>query len=110
MFGKKRRLRREEEYRKNNERLEIVVIIDNYLQTGLNINQISSMIVEFMGGGNMPDDPMNSRGVPYYPSVISTTTCGDALAIRIAATGRSSVIYDRRVQFVEMMNCAKVNR
>jgi hypothetical protein len=106
MFGKRKR----EDYKKNNERVELVVIIDDYLDTGLNINQISSMLVELMGGVSMPDDPMNSRGVPYYPSVISTTTCGDALAIRIAATGRSSVIYDRRVQFVEMMNCAKVNR
>ena len=104
MFGRKR-----EDYKKNNERVEIIVIIDDYLDTGLNVKQISSMLVELMGGVSMPDG-LNSSGVPYHPSVISTTICDDALAIRIAATGRSSVIYDRRVQFVEMMNCAKVNR
>ena len=103
MINKKKKL---EEFRKNNERFELVVIIEDYEKTGLNINQISSMLVEIMGG--IDDvDPENPKGLPYYPGVTDTTVCGDILSISITVTGNRNEVYRLRDKFINLMSCCK---
>ena len=104
-----------DEYNKNNARNEILVLINEYEKTDLNINQISSMLVSLMGNTSEPDDrgdPENKSGIPYHPSVISTEIEYDGrgthtLSISMTAMGRREVVHAYRKQFIEMMNCAK---
>lgn len=106
-----------DEYKKNNAVNEILVLIDKYENTGLNINQISAMAVTLMGNSCEPDDrgdPDNKSGIPYHPGVISTEVELDGegthtLTIHMHVIGRRDVVHRYRKQFIEMMNCAKVH-
>lgn len=106
-----------DEYKKNNSVNEILVLIDKYENTGLNINQISAMAVALMGNMLEPDDrgdPENKSGIPYHPGVISTEVelDGDGthtLTIHMRVIGSREVVHRYRKQFVEMMDCAKVH-
>ena len=106
-----------DEYKKNNERVEILVLIDEYERTGLNIDQISAMLVALMGNMYEPDDrgdPDNKSGIPYHPGVISTEIEYNGkgthtLTIQMVAFGRREVIHLYRKQFIEMMGCVKAH-
>ena len=109
--------KKSDEYKKNNSRHEILVLINEYERTGLNPNQISSMLVSLMGNLHNPDDmgdPENTSGIPYQPSVISVEMEYDGkgthtLTIHMTVSGRRDIIHAYRKQFIEMMNCAKVH-
>ena len=107
--------KKSEEYKNNNTRQEILVLIEEYEKTGLNINQISSMLVSLMGNTSEPadrGDPENKSGIPYHPAVETTEIEYDGegthtLSIAMNAIGRREVVHAYRKQFIEMMNCAK---
>ena len=103
---RKKKLEKLDEYRKNNERIEVVVIIEDYEKTGLNVNQIASMLVEIMGGVDFVG-PVNPKGYPYFPSVTRTTVVGDILTISVAVTGNKDEIHRLRNKFMNLMDCCK---
>ena len=106
-----------DEYKKNNARNETLVLIDEYEKTGLNIDQISAMLVALMGNMYEPDDrgdPDNKSGIPYHPGIVSTEIGYNGkgthtLTIQMAVIGRGEVVHLYRNQFIEMMDCAKVH-
>lgn len=117
IFGITRSNKSVDEYTRNNQRIDILVLIDEYEKTGLNIDQIRSMLVSLMGNTSEPDDrgdPENRSGIPYHPSVISTEIEYNGkgthtLAILMSVTGRHEIVHTYRKQFVEMMDCAKAH-
>lgn len=105
MLKQKRKLELEK-FHKNNERLDIVVIIKDYEQTGLNVQQLAAMLVEIMGGVDIVD-PGNPKGLPYFPSVTRATTEEGTLSIYITVTGNRNEIYRLKKKFMNLVNCCK---
>ena len=95
-----------EEFRNNNQRVDFIVLIKDYEKTGLNRNQITSMLVEIMGGVD-DADPENPKGLPYEPSIKSVNLCGDIMSIHVSASGNRDEIHRLRKKFINLMDCCK---